>query len=222
MKRMQLILTVAGILLFGAVAMQGGAVSAPSNVAAVTMPSSGGGGAAGGVAEWYGPFSSWDNVKTKYGAKGDGSSDDTGPINNALANVGLNGNSPVLYFPPGTYRVTQKLWLHSRQNVEIVGSDAATTVLQYDGATDSSFSGSSTLFHAQAIFGCHFARLTFNGNGKSKTVVSQSENNGEQPFDYYNSWEDCVFKNSAAGGHAFDAGYFGYGCAAVDFVRCVF
>jgi hypothetical protein len=220
MKQMQFCLTVAGILL-GVVVTQG-TVSTPSNVASVTTPSTGGGSGAAAVAEWYGPFSSWDNVKAKYGAKGDGVSDDTTAINNALANVGLNGNSPVLYFPNGTYRVTAKLLLKNRHYVEIHGQDRDQTVLKYDGATDTSYSGSSTLFHSDGISECAFARITFDGNGKSKTVVSESQSSGAQYFDAGNSWEDCVFKNSAVNGHLFDAGYFGAGFAGIDFVRCVF
>ena len=128
MKRMQFSLTVAGIFL-GAAVIQG-TVSTPSNVASVTTPSTGsGGGGTAAVAEWYGPFGSWDNVKVKYGAKGDGVSDDTAAINNALANVGLNGNSPVLYFPNGTYRVTAKLLLKNRRQIEVVGQSRDGVVL---------------------------------------------------------------------------------------------
>ncbi|HUI07682.1 MAG TPA: glycosyl hydrolase family 28-related protein [Verrucomicrobiae bacterium] len=217
-KSWQFCLVVAGILLICVPEVLAQTNRSGYSSTSVTTPSDG----STAVAEWYGPFASWDNVKTKYGAVGDGATDDTAAISNALANVGLGGNSPVLYFPSGTYRVTHKLWLHGKQNVEILGYSAATTVLRYDGATDSNFSGPSTLFHLQGITGCHFARLAFDGNGKSKTVVSQSEYSSDFPFDYYNSWEDCVFTNAAAGGHAFDAGYFGWGCAAVDFVRCVF
>ena len=59
--------------------------------------------------EFVGPFSSWANVKTSYGAAGDGSTDDTAAIQNALNDLGATGHSPILYFPAGTYRISQTL-----------------------------------------------------------------------------------------------------------------
>jgi pectate lyase-like protein len=197
-------------------------VSAPSNVAAATTPASSSPGTTAAVNEWYGPFASWGNVKTTYGAVGDGVTDDTVAISNALANVGLGSASPVLYFPPGTYRVTAKLWLRNRQYVEVVGHSPQDTMLKYDGATDPNFSGPSTLFHSDGTGQCHFARLTFNGNNKSMTVFSQSESPGWTFFDGGNIFMDCVFENSASGGHGVDAGYYGDGFAGEGFTRCVF
>ena len=55
--------------------------------------------------EFVGPFPSWTNVKTVYGAKGDGVTDDTAALQAALTNVGLNGHSSVVYLPAGTYKV---------------------------------------------------------------------------------------------------------------------
>src|SRR5580704_5957446 len=77
------------------------------------------------VAEFYGPFSSWGNVKTKYGAAGDGSTDDSTAIQAALTAVSTGAagstNPPsVIYFPQGTYRVTQTLTLSSRERFNIV------------------------------------------------------------------------------------------------------
>src|SRR5215472_10886888 len=58
-----------------------------------------------GDEEFVGPFASWANVKTAYGAAGDGVSDDTAAIQKALNALGAN--NPTLYFPAGTYRITQ-------------------------------------------------------------------------------------------------------------------
>jgi hypothetical protein len=174
------------------------------------------------VAEWYGPFASWANVQTDYGAVGDGVTDDTVAISNALANVGLGTNSTVLYFPPGTYRVTAKCWLRNREYVEVVGHSAQDTILRYDGGTDTNYSGPSTLFHSDGTVQCYFARLTFDGNSKSMTVFSQSESPGWTYFDGGNIFIDCVFMNSAPGGHGVDAGYYGDGFAGEGFTRCVF
>lgn len=46
----------------------------------------------------------WINVKTDYGATGNGSTDDTTAINNAIA--AANSSGATLYFPAGTYKVT--------------------------------------------------------------------------------------------------------------------
>ena len=58
--------------------------------------------------EFVGPFASWRNVQTYYGAKGDGVSDDTTAVQNALNDlrVARNNGWSVLYFPAGTYCVT--------------------------------------------------------------------------------------------------------------------
>jgi len=52
-----------------------------------------------GDEEFVGPFPSWANVKTNYGAVGDGVTDDTAAIQKALNTLGLN--NPTLYFRPG-------------------------------------------------------------------------------------------------------------------------
>ena len=222
MKPRLWILSLLGLLvvLYGRQTKAG--LSLPSNIAAATTSSSSSPGATNAVAEWYGPFASWGNVKTTYGAVGDGVTDDTVAISNALANVGLGTTSPVLYFPPGTYRVTKKLWLRNRQYIEVVGHSPQDTILKYDGATDSTFSGPSTLFHSDGTVQCYFGRITFDGNNKSMTVFSQSESPGWAYFDGGNIFIDCVFKNSAPGGHGVDAGYYGDGYAGEGYTRCVF
>jgi hypothetical protein len=45
----------------------------------------------------------WHNVKGDYGAVGDGTTDDTTAINNAITGAAAAGGT--VYFPPGTYRV---------------------------------------------------------------------------------------------------------------------
>jgi Pectate lyase superfamily protein len=207
------------LVLYGREAQAG--QSAPSNVAnATTSASSSSGNNA--VTEWYGPFSSWSNVKTTYGAVGDGVTDDTAAINNALANVGLGGHSPVLYFPPGTYRVTAKLYLHNRQQVEILGHSPSDTTLKYDGPPGTSFSGTSTLLHLDSIQFVLLARFTLDGNGKSMTLLSCSQSSGSIYFDSANTFEDLVFRNSASGGHGIDGGFYGSGFSNEGFTRCKF
>ncbi len=209
MKQRLLSLVGVWIVWLGAAVIQAG-VSNPSNVASVTTPTVGGG--AGGVTEWYGPFSSWDNVQSVYGAKGDGVSDDTAALNNALANVGNGSSSPVLYLPAGTYRVTQTLLLLSKSNIEIWGADPATTKILWDGASG------GTLFQLDGSDNTHLGRLTFDGNSKANIAFDHSKQNGTY-FDGNNVFDDCVFKNATYGVRG---GAYGVGFASIVFNRCVF
>ncbi len=73
------------------------------------------------------------NVKTVYGAKGDGTSDDTQALLNAIrANV---GKSKTLYFPTGTYLVSNRLdWLNTngiwQSHLMFQGQNRATTIIK--------------------------------------------------------------------------------------------
>src|SRR6266566_5801929 len=80
-----------------------------------------------GDEEFVGPFASWANVKTKYGAVGDGVTDDTAAIQKALGALGPT--NPTLYFPAGSYRITQTLTLAGQIDVSVIGQDPATTIL---------------------------------------------------------------------------------------------
>jgi hypothetical protein len=74
------------------------------------------------VAEFIGPFPSWANVKTEFGAVGDGKADDTAAIQKALESV-RSSSSPkkVLYFPAGTYRIASTLRLERISHSEPLG-----------------------------------------------------------------------------------------------------
>src|SRR6266566_1201969 len=86
-----------------------------------------------GDEEFVGPFPSWANVKTKYGAAGDGVTDDTAAIQKALGALGPT--NPTLYFPAGTYRITQTLTLAGQIYVNIIGQDPANTTIIWAGSS---------------------------------------------------------------------------------------
>ncbi|WP_414584581.1 glycosyl hydrolase family 28-related protein [Scytonema sp. PCC 10023] len=73
------------------------------------------------------------NVKTQYGAKGDGATDDTQAIQQAIReNVGTNR---VLYFPQGTYVVSDRLeWRNTNgkweSQLRLQGQNRATTIIK--------------------------------------------------------------------------------------------
>jgi len=69
----------------------------------------------------------WVNVRT-FGAAGDGSADDTSPIQAAINSIPDGGS---IYFPPGTYRTTSTITL-SRSNMTL-HADAATILSDHNG-----------------------------------------------------------------------------------------
>jgi pectin methylesterase-like acyl-CoA thioesterase len=67
----------------------------------------------------------WIDVKDQpYGAKGNGSDDDTAAIQAALddAAFGNAAERNAVYFPPGTYRITGKFELTKCQGVRLIGA----------------------------------------------------------------------------------------------------
>ena len=119
-----------------------------------------------GDEEFVGPFSSWANVKSNYRAAGDGVTDDTVAIQNALNALGPN--NPTLYFPAGTYRITQTLTLAAQQYVNVIGQDAANTAIIWAG------SPGGTMLYLNGIALSRFDRLTFNGQGNAAVAVDQA------------------------------------------------
>src|SRR5689334_22671622 len=86
--------------------------------------------------EFAGPFPSWKNVRTDYGAKGDGVADDAPAIQKALDDLRDMPGNPwsTLYFPAGTYRIASTLKTSRKQHhdwlgCQIIGEDPATTIL---------------------------------------------------------------------------------------------
>ena len=173
--------------------------------------------------EWYGPFASWTNVMA-WGAACDGVTDDSVAVSNALAAVGTGTCSPVLLIP-GMCRVTRKPWLNQRINVAIVGLNRDTCGFIYDGSTatdnNANNSGAASCFHIDGVANSYFARLTFNGNGKARTVLASSQQSGSGVFDNNNLFEDVVIKNAAPDGIGIDGGHFGLGFSNDEFVRCI-
>jgi hypothetical protein len=79
------------------------------------------------------------NVKA-YGAKGDGSTDDTSAIQAAINAAGVAGGT--VYFSPGTYEITSTLTLSVQ--VKLMGAGGISSAISYTGTGDAvSFSSGS-------------------------------------------------------------------------------
>jgi hypothetical protein len=145
--------------------------------------------------EFLGPFPSWRNVRTDYHAVGDGVSDDTAVIQRALDALGKPGQSPVLFLPHGTYRITHSLVLTSRINIAVVGEDPAATVIAWDGPNG------GTMFWVNGVAYSRFTHLSFNGNRRASVAVEQSWDGKQPHFDTGNEYSDSSFIDVEYGIH---------------------
>jgi hypothetical protein len=164
-----------------------------------------------GDEEFVGPFPGWANVKTNYGAVGDGSHDDTAAIQAGLNALGPNNST--LYFPAGTYRITAPLTLANRQYVNIIGADPATTTISWGG-------GSTDMMDINGVAYSRISRLTFNGNNAAYGIIGQNWDGSTGPFDTGNEYSDIVAKNATNVG--FSCGWSGNGCAETSMLRTTF
>ena len=115
-------------------------------------------------AEFTGPFASWVNVKTVFGAKGDGLTDDTAAIQKAFDSINSSGSNPVLWFPAGTYVLSSTLTLTHLNSFSIRGEDPRSTILKWAGPNG------ATMLQTDASTYFRISRLTFDGSDKATTA----------------------------------------------------
>src|SRR5580698_3758951 len=84
--------------------------------------------------EFVGPFKSWLNVKTGFGAKGDGVTDDTNALQTAFDAAAKGAGNSTLYLPAGTYLITRTLTMDYHINVSIIGAGPSETIIKWSGA----------------------------------------------------------------------------------------
>jgi hypothetical protein len=165
--------------------------------------------------EFIGPFASWNQVHCSGG-------DDTSLLQAALTNIGLPGQSPVLYIASGVCRISSTLKLGtstgvSKQNITILGADPAMTRIVWGGPAG------GTMFAIDGVGHSRYGRLTWDGGGSARAVyvLSQTPGTGKY-FSTANRHEDEVFTNLAPDGVAVRAGDSGIGDAETEWIRCHF
>jgi hypothetical protein len=168
--------------------------------------------ALGAEEEFAGPFKTWKNVKTDYGAKGDGKSDDTVSIQKGLDELRVHAKSCVLYFPAGTYRITKGLVSIRKEHQEnmgtwIVGEDPANTTILWDGPEH----GTMLLY---AGWYAKIGRLALDGAKKADYGIIYTAG-----FSTYNETSDMIFRDM---GQGLAMGKDGEGQAENAVLRCKF
>jgi len=164
--------------------------------------------------EFNGAFPSWANLKTEYGAVGDGKADDTAALQKALDDL-WNRESvskTVVYMPAGTYRITRILVVkrgsnpHATLGRGLIGEDPDKCVIRWDGAQGQSM----ILFQP---WHARIARLTLDGAGKAGTCLEHDDE-----FITNNEFSDIVFKDAEFGIKAGRKA----GIAETSVIRCRF
>ena len=136
--------------------------------------------------DFAGPFPSWTNIKTAYGAVGDGIADDTAAIQNAINGMSDASPSSVLWLPAGTYKISKSLVFGHMHNFSFIGEDPGTTTLKWAGALG------GTMLETDGSTYFRLARLGLDGNGladtaENITTVTQYAN---QYYSTYNELSD--------------------------------
>jgi hypothetical protein len=163
--------------------------------------------------EFVGPFPSWTNVKTVYGAVGDGTADDTAALQKGLAGLHDDAASPVLYLPAGTYRITATLVLAHDLTVAVIGADPETVRIVWDGPVG------GRMLYVNGVAYSSISRLTFDGRGRAAEAVAQAWDNTGGEFDTGNEYADDRFIDVGYGIHG---GFLGSGFAETSVTRARF
>lgn len=166
-----------------------------------------------GDEEFVGPLAGWKNVKADFGAVGDGRADDTAAIQKGLDGLELHKQAVVLYFPAGTYRITDTLHTTRKAHQEcmgitVVGEDPARTVIRWDGPDG------GTILKYNAWYS-RIGRLTLDGAKKAGIALAYGD-----AFSTYNETADMVFQDAITGMCMGGPG--SHGQAENSVIRCKF
>lgn len=150
--------------------------------------------------EFNGPFAGWKNLKTDFGAKGDGQADDTAALKAGLEALAVYGKAKpgdpcVLYLPAGTYRITEPVVWENREGVALLGEDPAKTIIRYDGPAG------GVMLTCHGVSYSKFGRITWDGHGKARAAVAHQWNPETKvgPAVTYMEHADEAFQNVQRG-----------------------
>lgn len=94
-----------------------------------------------------------------FGAVGDGSTDDTTAIQNAINNVASSTVPLTLFFPRGTYRITSQITTPTGAIVHLLGEGPGSTIIRQDSTTAGGISFDCNLVQGGSVRG-----MTIKGN----------------------------------------------------------
>lgn len=118
-----------------------------------------------------GPFPSWANLKQRFGAKGDGKTDDTKAFQKALDdltvllmkhNTGSNAFTTI-YLPAGTYCISSTLSLRGKVGISLIGESPEKTIIKWIGKAN------DTMFWSNGSAYFKIARISWNANNITGT-----------------------------------------------------
>lgn len=123
--------------------------------------------------EFHGAYKSWANVKSRFGAKGDGVADDTKAFQAALDSLTVTGKGyntgdrayTVIYIPAGEYRITSTLRVRGKIGFSIIGVDPAKVKLIWGGGNG------DTLIWSNGSAYFRISRITFSNKGQKDVTA---------------------------------------------------
>ena len=150
------------------------------------------------AATFTGPFASWINVKTAFGAKGDGVTDDTSALQAALDS--LQRNPAVLWVPRGTYLITRPLIIEGVADFTVIGEDPLTTSIIWSGPAG------GTMLTLSGCMGFDIGRLTWDGRSQANVSLEITWNDHGNYYPTRNLIHDSRIINVMNGIHTGWAG----------------
>lgn len=162
-----------------------------------------------------------------FGAVGDGVTDDTAAINEAIVVVGSGGGGTV-YFPAGTYLVSNSNpgaanWDNRRalyigaNNVHLLGAGRGATVLQLANNANSHVIklGVRVETTPVTVSGCSVSAMTINGN-RANQITPDATNDHNNGVDISSGCSNVQLYDL----HVKQCAYYGIGFQSSDFVNC--